>query len=312
MSIWSKIGKVLKKIAAPVLGIGGALLGAPVIGSALGGLVSSATSASRDMGSPNEGPQLPKVEVTGQRDPVNWGNVASSAAPIVSGLLSYKGQQNANAANARLAQQQMEFQAEQSGTAYQRAMADMEAAGINPMLAAIRGGASAGGGAMANMQNDLGEGANSALSAFQTITQLSNIIKQGDQIDAQTGLLDAQTSNVNADTTDKLLRPALTTAQTATERERAGQTAASAREILLRNVINDATSEAQQSTINSASRIKLLEEKGLKLGLNEKTAYSDFWGSKFGQSYPYIEAGGSAVNSALSGLLRGARLRGLK
>nr|QJB20122.1 MAG: DNA pilot protein [Microvirus sp.] len=314
MSIWSKIGKVLKKVAAPLLGIGASFIPGvgPAMSSAIGGignLIGSSASSQTGMAAPNAGPQLPQVQVTGQAPGFDWKGAIQTATPLIAGGLSYYGQNQANQTNASMAQQQMAFQAEQSGTAYQRAMADMEAAGINPMLSAIRGGAQAGGGAMATMQNDLGEGANSALSAFQTITQLSNIIRQGDQIEAQTNVLDAQAENYNADTADKLLRPALTGAQTQTERERTGQTAAMAREIMLRNVINDATQEAQKSSINSASRIKLLEEKGLKLGLNEKESRSGFWGSAIGEAYPYIEAGGETLSSAASAITRGMRLR---
>jgi hypothetical protein len=83
------------------------------------------------------------------------GAAAGTAAGLTAGQ-ALAGSIATSAIGARLSQREAQknraFQADMSNTSYQRAMADMRQAGLNPMLAYSQGGASTPTGSMANPQ----------------------------------------------------------------------------------------------------------------------------------------------------------------
>lgn len=76
-----------------------------------------------------------------------------------------------NAQQIQLARDQMDFQKYMSGSAYQRGVADLKAAGLNPLLAAMNGGASTPGGAMAQITSPGGPAAQGFANAGQALIQ---------------------------------------------------------------------------------------------------------------------------------------------
>lgn len=299
MSFWKKLGSGLKKVAPFAAA---ALPFIPGIGSALGGMVSKVAgsiggfmggSSAQANAPPSENPQ---VNINGKRDPFDWSGALGQAAQVgIPAFMNYMGQREQNQSNAAAAAKQMDFQAAQTGSSYQRGVADMKAAGLNPMLAYSQGGAASGSGASYQAGNELGAGVSSALSVAQARQQMQQSDATINNIKADTENKAEQTENIKADTLHKY---ALTTHSGTQNHETAQRVA----QIALHNQLAAATQGYHISSAKFGADYSESKAAGEKYSLAHKSAESDFWKGEFGKSYPYVsrvtEQASNAANIA--------------
>lgn len=102
-------------------------------------------------------------------------------ATLGAGALSFLGQRHANTAMQQSIRDQMSFQERMRSSQYQASMADMRAAGLNPILAYKQGGAGTPSGASGTPQNEFASAvairqdmANIAFTKAQTALTLAN------------------------------------------------------------------------------------------------------------------------------------------
>lgn len=118
-----------------------------------------------------------------------WETIAATAGAVA---LQGAGQHFANRDNIKQAREQRQWEADMSGTAHQRQVADLRAAGLNPILSA-NSGASTPSGANATVEN-VAEGLGTAAK------EIALMKSELDKRKAETGALISQDKKTQAET----------------------------------------------------------------------------------------------------------------
>lgn len=218
-------------------------------------------------------------------DPVTTAAAASQVSPWVIAGASALGAGITSAFNWFSARKSEDFSERMSSTAHQREVADLRAAGLNPILSAGGKGAPAPSGNMAQSA-DFGDALTHGLSSAAALAQIDLTGAQAEKTKAEANLLNQSYQDSNSDKMMVLYRlDALRGQYIKQSNER---DIPKAQKDLLNQQIDEI--EAKISQIKTETQMTAY-------GLNQAAAESKMWGGPGGYVLPYLNAAKNIIPS---------------
>lgn len=236
------------------------------------------------------------------------GPIGAIAGSIGNAIDSSNNQADANSFNAQQAADARNFNASQNANKYQTQVADMKAAGLNPMLSYMNGATALGSSAQAIWTDMTNSTQNANSQASIASAQVDQLRASSDNQDAQAALTRAMipkaineglASEYAASAAKQNLEIGAETLKQAVNNTLVSDLSPSEKRQQILNLMATWRLTQQQQYTGAAQEQNIITDTTLaKLGMSKAEAYSNFFSSGVGKAAPYVDLGASTAGAA--------------